>query len=131
MPPRLPSAGQLGVQTQVPSTQRPALPQLVAHLQVSMQVPLLHTLPAVQRTPAHRLTTQVPFAHTWLAAHMTLAHGLAVAAQPRLHALPGPQAALHGARATHLPVACEQYCPEAQVTPLQTCMKQPATHWPS
>jgi hypothetical protein len=31
MPPRLPSAGQFGVQTQVPWTQRPPVPQLALH----------------------------------------------------------------------------------------------------
>ena len=52
-PPRLPSAGQLGVHTQLPLTQRPLLPHPAApQLQVSTQVPLLHTLPAAQRTPA-------------------------------------------------------------------------------
>jgi hypothetical protein len=130
IPPRLPSAGQLGVQTQAPPTQRPAVPQSVAHLHVSMQVPLLHTLPAAHFTPAQRLTTQVPPAQTWLLAHGALAHGLA-AAQARLHALPGPHAASHGVRATHFPDACEQYCPDGHVTPLQGWAKQPATHWPS
>jgi len=132
IPPRLPSAGQLGVHTQLPPTQRPLVPHPAApQLQVSMQVPLLHTLPAAQRTPAHRLTTQVPPAHTWLAAQVTLAHGLVGLARLRSQVLPGPQAPLQVLRATHLLAEGEQYCPAGQVAPLHGCGKQPATHSPS
>ena len=61
----LPSAGQVGVQTQAPTEQWPLVPQPAApQLQVSMQVPLLHTLPGLHFTPAHRFTTQVPLLHT-------------------------------------------------------------------
>jgi len=131
IPPRLPSAGQLGVHTQLPPTQRPLVPHPAApQLQVSMQVPLLHTLPAAQRTPAHRLTTQVPPAHTWLAAQVTLAHGLGLV-QVRLQALPEPQAALQPMRVTHVLVAGEQYFPAGQLTPLHGCRKQPDTQSPS
>jgi hypothetical protein len=130
-PPRLPSAGQLGVHTQLPPTQRPLLPHPAApQLQVSMQAPLLHTLPAAQCTPAQRFTTQLPPAQTWFAAQVTLAHGLGLA-QLRLQALPGPHAASQALSATHLPVADEQYCPAGQLTPLQIWRKQPATHSPS
>ena len=40
--------------------QCPAEPQLFPQLQVSMQVPLLQTLPAAHFTPAQRFATQVP-----------------------------------------------------------------------
>jgi hypothetical protein len=69
-PPSLPSAGQVGVQTQLPPTQRPFVPQpLPPQLQVSMQTPLLQTNPALQTTPAHELWTQVPLLQLWPLGH--------------------------------------------------------------
>jgi hypothetical protein len=131
MPARLPSAGQVGVHTQEPQTQRPLMPQPAApQLHVSMQVPLLHTLPAAHLTPAHRLTTQVPLAQIWLAAQVTAAHGL-LAAHVMLQASPAPQLAPHAVSAVHLPVAVEQYCPDGQVTPLHGWSKQPGVQVPS
>jgi len=57
----LPSLGQLGVQTQLPPTQRPFVPQFFPpQSQVSMQVPLLQTLPAAQTTPEQRFSTHWP-----------------------------------------------------------------------
>jgi hypothetical protein len=126
---RLPSAGQLGVQTQLPCTHLPAVPQLVLQWQVSTQVPLLHALPAAQVTPAQRFWTHLPPAQSWLAAQVTPAQGFA-AAHDRLQAIPGPQAASQAVSATHLPLPGLQYCPDGQVTPLQGCAKQPATQVP-
>jgi hypothetical protein len=62
IPARLPSAGQLGVHTQLAWTHLPAVPQLLLHLQVSMQVPLLQMLPAGQVMPAQRFSTHLPAA---------------------------------------------------------------------
>jgi hypothetical protein len=131
MPARLPSAGQVGVHMQAPQTQLPLVPQPAApQLHVSMQVPLLHTLPAAHLTPAHRLTTQLPPAQIWLAAQVTVAQGLA-GAHAMLQASPAPQLASHAVSATHLPVPGEQYCPDGQVTPLHGSPKQPGVHVPS
>ena len=63
-PARLPSAGQVGVQTHVPTEQWPLVPQPAPQSQVLMHAPLLHTLPAAHFTPAHRFTTQVPLLQT-------------------------------------------------------------------
>src|SRR6476646_2378526 len=88
IPARLPSVGQLGLHTQPPHTQRPLVPQPAApQSQVSLPVPLLHTLPAAHLTPAHRLTTQVPLAQIWLAAHGLAAQGL-LGTHARLQACP-------------------------------------------
>jgi hypothetical protein len=129
-PPRLPSAGQFGVQTHAPCTQRPAVPQLALQWQVSIQVPLLQMLPAAQVTPAHRFTTHLPAAQTWFAAQVTPAQGFG-ATQVRLQAIPGPQAASQALSATHFPVPALQYCPLGQVTPLQGSAKHPVTQAPS
>ncbi len=64
IPARLPSEGQVGVQTQLACTHLPAVPQLLLHLQVSRQVPLLQRLPVGQVTPAHRFSTHLPPAQT-------------------------------------------------------------------
>jgi len=131
IPAQLPSAGQVGVHWQAPHTQRPFLPQFCApQSQVSIQTPLLHTLPAAHFTPAHRFRTQVPPLHSWLAAHFTPAQGL-LATQDRLQACPAPHAASQALSMTHLPVAAEQYCPDGQTTPLHGSGKHPATHSPS
>src|SRR5581483_9274547 len=130
LPAQLPSAGQVGVHWQTPPTQRPLVPQPAApQSQVSMQVPLLHTLPAAHLTAAHRFTVQLPPMHSWLAAQITPSHGL-LATHERLHALPVPHAASHAFSITHLPVAREQNCPDGQTTPLHGSGKQPATHCP-
>jgi hypothetical protein len=105
--------------------EQPFAPQL----QVSMQVPLLQALPALQTTPAQRFFTQVPLAQTSPEAHVTFAHGFA-AAQPKLQACPVPQVALHDLRAVHCPVPGSQNCPDAQLTPAHGVAKQPATHAP-
>jgi hypothetical protein len=103
-PPRLPSAGQFGVQTQVPPTHLPLPAQPFApQLQVSMQVPLLQALPALQTTPAHRFLTQVPPEQTSPELQVTPAHGFA-AEQPKLQACPVPQVPLHDLSAVHCPV---------------------------
>jgi hypothetical protein len=129
-PARLPSLGQVGVQTQVPCTQRPLVPQfLPPQLQVSMQVPLLQTLPALQLTLAHRLVTHLPPLQTWPLAHCTLAHGFA-AAQVSAQTWPVPQLPLQALSVVHFPVPWSQYCPEAQVTPAQGWRKQPAMQAP-
>ena len=79
-PARLPSAGQLGVQTQVPCTQRPFVPQpFVPQSQESMQTPLLQALPSLQTTPAHRFVMHLPPLQTWPLAHCTPAHAFAAA----------------------------------------------------
>jgi hypothetical protein len=108
MPARLPSAGQVGVQTQRPSTHLPLVPQLLPQLQVSMHLPALHTLPAAQVTPAHGSATHWPLTQVWPDGQVTPAHGLGVAHE-RLHAAPGPQSAAHGLSITHLPVPGSQY----------------------
>jgi hypothetical protein len=60
-PALLPSVGQLGVQTHDPPTHLPFVPQpWPPQSQVSMQVPLLQTLPAAHCTPAHRFCTHRP-----------------------------------------------------------------------
>jgi hypothetical protein len=65
LPALLPSLGQLGVQTQVPSMQRPFVPQLFPpQSQVLMQRPLLQTLPAAQLTPEQRFVTHWPLTQT-------------------------------------------------------------------
>jgi hypothetical protein len=128
IPARLPSAGQVGVQMQVPCAQRPLVPQpLPPQSQVSMQAPLLQTLPELQTTPAHRFLTQVPPLQTSPLAHCTPAQGFA-AAQVRAHAWPAPQFALQALSIVHLPPS--QYCPEGQVTPLHASRKQPAMQAP-
>jgi hypothetical protein len=76
IPARLPSLGQVGVQAQRPSTQRPFVPQLLLHLQVSTHVPLLHMLPAAQVTPAHGFGTHLPPEQLSPVGHTTPAHGL-------------------------------------------------------
>jgi hypothetical protein len=130
MLPRLPSAGQFGVQTHVPWMHFPSGPQLALQWQVSRQVPLLQMLPIGQLTPAHAFAMHLPAAQSWFAAQVTPAQGLG-ARQERLHAMPGPQAASHAVSATHLPVPALQNCPAGQVTPLHGWAKQPAMHEPS
>jgi len=130
IPARLPSAGQVGVQTQVACTHFPAVPQLLLQVQVLMQVPLLQRLPVGQLTPAQRFSTHVPPAQTWLAAQVTPAQGLG-ATQERLQAIPAPQAASQALSVTHFPVPGLQYCPVGQVTPLHGSEKQPAMQDPS
>ena len=60
LPALLPSLGQLGVQTQVPPTQRPVAQPFPPQSQVLMQRPLLQTLPAAQVTPEQRFSTHWP-----------------------------------------------------------------------
>ena len=130
MPARLPSAGQVGLQTQRPCTHRPAAPQLPLHRQVSMQMPSLQALPASQETPAQRSGTHLPFAQLWRAGQVTLAHGSAEG-QLLWHAVPGAQAASQASRAVHLPVPGSQNWPAAHVTPAQGTTKQPGMQLPS
>jgi hypothetical protein len=108
MPARLPSAGQVGVHSQRPPTQRPFAPQLLPpQSQVFMHFPLLQTLPTAQATPAHGSARHLPLTHTCLSGHTTPAQALG-AAQPKLHAKPAAQVAPHALRATHLPVPASQ-----------------------
>ena len=107
-PPRLPSDGQFGVQTQVPPTHLPLpLQPFAPQLQVSMHVPLLQTLVPLQTTPSHRFFTHVPPLQTSPELQVTPAQGFA-AAQPKLHAWPAPQLALHALSAVHCPVLGSQ-----------------------
>lgn len=129
-PARLPSAGQFGVQTQVPPTHLPFVPQPAApQSQVSMQVPLLQTLPASHVTSAHRFVTQVPPLQTSPEAQVTPAQALG-AEQPRLQAWPVPQVPLQALSAVHFPVPESQYWPLPQVTPAHGVAKQPETQFP-
>jgi len=129
-PARLPSAGHVGVQMHVPCVQRPFVPQpLPPQSQVSMQVPLLQTLPAKHVTPAHGLVMQVPPLQLWPLGHATPAHGSA-AAQVSAHIWPAPQLALHVFGFAHFPLPGSHTCPEGQVTPAHGCRKQPLTHAP-
>jgi hypothetical protein len=131
MPARLPSAGHVGVQTHVPCTQRPLVPQpLPPQSQVSMQVPLLQTLPAKQTTPAHGLATHTPPLQLWPLGHCTFAHGSA-ATQVSAQAWPAPQLAVQAFIFVHLPLPRSHTCPEGQVTPAHGCRKQPVRHTPS
>ena len=127
----LPSLGQLGVQTQVPSTQRPFVPQFIPpQSQVLMQRPLLQTLPAAQVTPEQRFSTHWPLTQTWLPEHWTLAQGSA-AVQVVLQASPdGQLMVLQLLSLVHFPLLLSQNCPEAQVTPLHGAGKHPATQLP-
>jgi len=93
-------------------------------------VPLLHTLPAAQVTPAHGFGTHLPPEQLSPAAHTTPAHGLG-GAQVRSQANPAPQSAAHPRMAAHLPVAGSQNWPAAHVTPLQATAKHPVTQSPS
>jgi hypothetical protein len=129
-PARLPSVGQVGVQTHVPCAQWPLVPQpLPPQSQVSMQTPLLQTLPAVQLMPEQRLVMHLPPLHTSLPAHCTPAHGFA-AAQVSAHCCPAPQVPLQAFSIVHFPVDGSQYCPDAHVTPAQSSRKQPPTQVP-
>jgi hypothetical protein len=117
-PARLPSVGQVGVQTHAPPTQAPLVPHPCApQSQVSMQVPLLQTLPAAHCTLAHRFATHWPPLQTWSLEQVTPAHGLADT-QVRLQACPEPQLASQASSGVHLPVPGLQYCPDGQLTPL-------------
>jgi len=130
MPARLPSAGQVGVQMHVPCAQRPLVPQpLLPQSHVSMQVPLLHTLPSLQVTPAHGLLLHVPPLQLWPLGHCTPAHGFA-AAQVSAHTWPAPQLAVQVFSVVHFPVPLSHVCPDGQVTPAHGCRKQPGTHAP-
>jgi hypothetical protein len=130
IPARLPSLGQVGVQAQRPSTQRPFVPQLLVHLHVSMQVPLLQMLPAAHVTLAHGFGTHLPPEQLSPVGHTTPAHGLGVV-QVRSQANPAPQSAAQARRAAHFPVAGLQNWPAGQVTPLQATAKHPVTQSPS
>ena len=130
-PARLPSAGHVGVQTQVPSTQRPLGPHpLGPQSHVSTQLPLVHVLPGGHLTPAQRLVTQAPPAQTWPVGQETPAHGSA-GTQASAQAWPAPQRAAQGTKAAHFPVWASHDCPVGQVTPLQGAEKQPATQAPA
>ena len=130
MPARLPSAGHVGVQMHVPCAQRPLVPHaLPPQSHVSMQVPLLQTLPAKHVTPAHGLVMHLPALQLWPLGHATPAHGSA-AAQVSTHTLPVPQFALHVFCVVHFPLSRSHTCPEGQVTPAHGCRKQPEMHTP-
>jgi hypothetical protein len=131
MPARLPSAGQVGVQMHVPCAQWPLLPHpLLPQSHVSMQVPLLQTLPSLQITSAHGLLTHLPALQLWPLGHCTPAHGFAVA-QVSAHVKPAPQLAVQLFCIAHFPLLWSHTCPDGQVTPAHGCRKQPAIQWPS
>lgn len=130
IPTRLPSGGQLGLQTQAPCTHRPFVPQPFGRQsQVSAQLPLMQVLPGAQVTPAQLFTTHVPAAQIWPVEHETPAQGSG-AAQVSAQALPGPQLASQAVNGTQAPVCGWQVCPFGQVTPLHGAGKHPATQVP-
>jgi hypothetical protein len=107
MPARLPSAGQVGVHEQRPSTQRPFWPQLLPQSQVFAQMPLLHKLPAGHTIPAHGSARHLPATQTSLPGQVTPVQVLGVE-QVRSHAKPAPQSLAHALIAAHLPVPGSQ-----------------------
>lgn len=76
-------ASHFGAHSQTPCTHFDCRLHDIVHVQVSTQLPLAHTLPAGQTTPAHGFFTHAPDTQNSSALHATLSQGLALGTQVR------------------------------------------------